>query len=153
GIEICGKDQQDVKRHFHLVAGGCGQVVDALFQWNDPAVEKFHGPHLLAAKVIDHEDAAVGLGLQGRFIKLGDGVVFQVQHSQRQFSTDYDCRAPDADIALVVHGALADNALDAFVAIIHLHTSMDDGIKDLDDLAIHFDGMWNENAVAHEARN
>jgi hypothetical protein len=68
--QIGREDDQHIKRHFHLAPGVQGQVIDAVFQRDNPAVEQVARADLLASKVVDQQDTAVGLYLEWSLIVL-----------------------------------------------------------------------------------
>ena len=53
-----------------------------VFQRDNPAVQQVARAYLLAAKVVDQQDAAVGFDLERRFIEFMDIIKYQVEPSQ-----------------------------------------------------------------------
>ena len=145
GVEVGGKDHQRVEGHGELLTRLQLQDVAALFQGHDPAVHQLLRRFGLTAKVVNDEDAAGGLELQGRGIGPRGGVVFQVQHVERQFAPG-DHRGPfAAHIAVVkaVSGAAQR------VRVIHrrLGCRMDDRVIDGDNLARILNGAGHIDLV------
>ena len=58
------------------------QVINAVFQRHNPAIQQVARPHLLPAKIIDQQDAAVGFHLEWRLVEAVDVVEDQVQPAQ-----------------------------------------------------------------------
>ena len=63
-IEVRGENHQLLERNRKFLASGQGDIVNAIFERQDPAVEQVSRRDDLAAEVVDHEHAAVGLHLQ-----------------------------------------------------------------------------------------
>ena len=146
GVEVGGKDHQRVKGHGELFAGLQLQDVAAFFQRHDPAVHQLLRRVGLAAKVVHDEDAAIGFHLQRRGIGAGGGVVFQIEHVERQFAAGDDRGTLAPDIALIeTVGAAAQGVR----VIGNLHRRrMHDGVIDGDDLPRIFHGARDIDAVA-----
>src|SRR5687768_16644550 len=68
--QVCGEHNQNVKWDFHFASVVEGQEIYTVFERDDPAVEQITRAYLLASKVINQQDAAVGFYLERRLIKL-----------------------------------------------------------------------------------
>ena len=122
------------------------QDVAALFEGHDPAVDQFLRRFGLTAQVVDDENPARGLELQGRGIGAGGGIVFQIQHVERQFPPRNHGGPFAIDIAVVKAVAGAAQR----VRVIHrrLSRGMDDRVIDRDDLAGIFNRAGDIDLVA-----
>ena len=101
GLQVRGKNDELVERHANLPPAGQIEIVVALFQRHDPAVEQRGGGHLLPAKIVDDQRAAIAFQLQRR---LGDsrcGIGRDFQIVQDKLAADDDRRPADADPATV----------------------------------------------------
>src|SRR5437867_5757731 len=78
-VEVRREDDQHVKGDLDLLAGVQREVVNALFKRDDPAVEQVLRRDALPAEVVDHEDAAIRLHLEGRLVELRGLVVDEVE--------------------------------------------------------------------------
>ena len=132
GIEVGGEDQQLLKRHLDLFAGVQGQIIDAAFEGDDPAIEQIVGIDPLAAEVVDDQGAAVGFHLKRRFVEARGLTVDQVHGLNRHFAADDDDRPLDPDPALVV--ALGAGDWNRLMVV---------QIEDFDHLPVDFDGVRN----------
>src|SRR5215211_3324498 len=84
-----------------------GEEVHAVFERNDPAVEQITWPHLLAPKIVDQQDAAIGFHLERRFIKFMDLIVDEIEPFQSQFAANHNKRTPNFHPARVAPLACA----------------------------------------------
>ena len=146
GLEVGGKDDEHLKGDLDLEPGVQRQIVVAFLQRHHPAVEQVAGAHLLPAKVVDEEHAAVGLHLERCLIVLGDVVPHQVQRLQRQLAAGHDHRPRDADPAPV--GAGADRLVVGRARRLPRHGPVVELVKDLDDHAPHLDGKGHKHLAA-----
>ena len=60
--QIGGKNDEDIERNFHFAAGVQTQVIDAVFERNDPAVEQITRAHLLVADMLRSSRISARLG-------------------------------------------------------------------------------------------
>src|SRR3990170_7890742 len=72
--QVGREHQQHIERYFYALPGLEAQVVPAPVHRDDPAVEELPWLYDLPAEVVDDEDAAIGLHLQGRDVELRHGV-------------------------------------------------------------------------------
>ena len=108
--QVGRENHQHVKGDFKFASGMQGEVIDAVFQWDNPAVEQIARADHLAAKVIDEQDAAVGFHLEGCFVVFERIVKDQVQPSQGQFAARDNKGPADFDPARIAAGAAAQRA-------------------------------------------
>src|SRR4030067_353763 len=78
-----------------FAAGVQGQEVDPVLQRHNPTVEQITRPDLLAAEVVDQEDAPIGLDLEGCLVELVDIIEDQVQSIHGQLAPDHNEGAAD----------------------------------------------------------
>ena len=151
GRQVGREDHQHVKRHLQLAPGMQGQVIDPVFQRNDPAVEQVARAHLLAAKVVDQQDPAVGFHLERRLVKFVHIVEHQVQAGQGQLAADDDKRPADAHPARVAACAGAQRACPAAqVASSFGRKLVVDRVIQLDHLAIHVDRIGDVHGLGQD---
>jgi hypothetical protein len=72
---------------WELWPGGQRNVVEAVLQRHDPAVEQLLGAARLPAEVVAEEDAAAGLHRQGRLV-VRPSAELQVEHGQVRLAAD-----------------------------------------------------------------
>src|SRR5580692_4893504 len=72
-LDIGGEDDQFLKGNGDALAGMEFEVVDAVFEGHDPAVEEGGGADQLTAKVVDDEAATQRLDMERRFVIVAEG--------------------------------------------------------------------------------
>ncbi len=99
-------------------------------QRHDPAVQQFGRRATLATEVVHDQDAAIGFQLHRRLV---EPAVFRAGHEieifDGEFAADHDQGRADLHPALIV---VIGGGLQTFVVVM---------VEDLDDLAIHLDGV------------
>src|ERR1035441_1577950 len=78
------------------------QVVEPVLQWRDPTVEQILGRYQLAAEVVDDKTAAQCLHMERSLVVICRGVIFEIEHLQRQLATGVDKGPPAGDPARVI---------------------------------------------------
>ena len=137
GVQIGGEDDELIEGHPELLAGVEAAEVLAGFQGIHPAVEELPGGHLLAAEIVDDEDAVIGPHLVGRLIEFQNRVEPEFQGVFGHFAADDDHRPPAQHPAGIVPGRLAVGG----------YRLMVDFIEEADDLAVDVEGEGNVNRV------
>ena len=99
--QVGGENHQHVEGDFELASRVQGHVIHAVFERDDPAVEQVARAHLLAAKIVNQQDAAIGLDLERGFVKFMRVVEDQVEACEGQLAADHDERTADLDPARV----------------------------------------------------
>src|SRR2546430_1847068 len=141
-IEVRREDDEHVERDLDLLAGVQREVVDALLERNDPAVEEVFRRDALPAEVVDHEDAAVRLHLERRLVELRGLVVDEVERLERQLAARHHDRPLRHDPAVVEAQPLADDGIE--------RDSVIDLVVDLHDLLIDFHGVRQDHVALHQ---
>ena len=152
-VEVRRENQNLVERHFDFRAGDRRQVIVLFLERHDPAVEQIHRSHLLAAEVVDHEDAAVRLHLQRGFVVFADRVVCKVQHRQREFAADDDRGPLDLDVPPVEFVRLFQQPAVRVFLIFLANDGVQNRVEHADDLPVRFDGVRHVNRIAHQSRD
>src|SRR5690606_31768711 len=147
GRQVGGKDEQQLERHFQLLACVQGEEVYVLFHGDDPAVEQVARANLLPAEVVDEEQPAVGLHLEGRLVEFVNRIVLQIQTVQRQFAADHDDGPVNPDPARVA--AVAAKRPRGTCPFL-LHRRMVDAIVKHDDLPVGQDGVGHVDVIAQD---
>ena len=124
------------------------QVIDAVLQRDNPAVQQVARAHLLAAKVVDQQDAAVGLDLKRRFIIFERIVKHQIQTSQGQLAARHNEWAFDTHPARIAAGAGAQRPGAGGRGIFVSGQLVVDRIKHLNHLAVHVNGVRDVHILA-----
>ncbi len=88
--QVRGKDDKHVERDFHFAPGVQAQIIETVFQRDDPAIEQIARANLLAAEVVNEQDAAIGFDLERGFVKFGGVVENKVEAFKREFAADDD---------------------------------------------------------------
>src|SRR4029077_6376148 len=129
--QVRGEDNLAKEWQLDLAAGSRQvEVVDLLLHRHDESIEKSHGGYFLAAEVVDHEHARVGLPLQRRFVIAVGRVIGEVELLQLELAARDHDRPFDLDQAPVYGlGSISD-------LVIH-------GVDDADDLVADRNGMRN----------
>ena len=91
-VEVRGEHDLHLEGHFELPAVQ-RQVVDLAVQRHDPAIEERIRGHGLSTEVVDDQDAAVRLHLQGCEVDAGVAVELQVEHPCMEFPSGDHGRA------------------------------------------------------------
>src|SRR5438067_287726 len=91
-VEVGGQDQEKLERNLQLLARFESEVIYPFFKGYDPAIEKRLRAYLLAAKVVNQEEAAVGLQLKRRFVEARVLVIYQVERRHRKFAAHHHHR-------------------------------------------------------------
>src|SRR5439155_5414945 len=133
GIQVRGEDDEHVERDLELLAGVERQVVDALLQRHDPAVEEVLRRDPLAAEVVDHEDPAVRLHLERGFVELRRFVVDEVERLEGELAAGHDDRPLADDPAVVEAQPVRDDRIERRTVV--------DLVVDLDNLLVDLDGV------------
>ena len=108
--QVGRENHQHVEGDFDLAPGVQGEIIDAVFEGHNPAVEQVARADHLAAKVVDQQNAAVGFDLEGRFVIFQGVVEDQVQAGQGQLAAGDDKGPADAHPARVAARARAQRA-------------------------------------------
>src|SRR3989441_6497068 len=95
------ENEEHVEAHLDLAAVGEREEVDVPIERDDPAVEELIRRGALAPEVIDEQDAAARLHLEGRLVHLGERVVSEIELLERELAADLHERARDRDPAAV----------------------------------------------------
>ena len=130
-VEVRREHDEHVEGDLDLLPGVERQVVDALLERDDPTVEEILGRDALAAEVVDHEDPAIGLHLEGRLVHLRGLVPDEVERVERELATGHDDRTARDDPTVVVAQALRDGGVDDR-PVVDLVVELDDLLVDLD---------------------
>ena len=138
-LEVGREAHLDVEGDLELHAVGQREVVDPAVEGHDPAVQQRLGADRLAAEVVDHEDAVVGLHLQRRQVDAVGLLVGQVEAGRGQLAAGDDGRAPAQHPPGVEAGGLG------------LLGAVDDGVEHDDHLAVDLDGPGDQDAVVVDA--
>ncbi len=142
-LQIRREYEHLLERHFHPLAGDQGQVVHALLERDNPAVEQVRGPHLLAAEVVDQHDSAVGFQLQRRLVEPAPGTPQQIQSAERQLAASSDKRA------MHLHPPL----IQARYRRLTTHRPVDERVEHFDNGPVHFDRVGQVDRIAQHARD
>lgn len=134
GFEVGAEDHELIERDLDFLATADADVVVALFEGDDPAVEQFVDAHSLAAEVVDKENAAVAFHLQRCIADVRFRVAGDLEHRHSQFTTGDDGRSSDADPALVDLG-IAKETIGGLVGVFFVI----EGIEDAHEIAVDVD--------------
>src|SRR5262245_12317467 len=120
------------------------QVIDPLFERNNPAVQKVAGTDELSPKIVDNKNSAYRLYLKRRFVIFGDWVEVQVEHFQGEFTAGYDNR-PAATNPARIKFFLTERKHGRFLTLFYRGRNypVQRGVKYLDNLAIDLDAVRN----------
>src|SRR5689334_1512626 len=88
--KIRREDDQNVERDLNFTSVMQREEIHAVFERDDPAVEQIARSYLLASKVVNQQDAAIRFDLEGRFVKLMDIIIDEIESFQGQLTTDHD---------------------------------------------------------------
>src|SRR3989304_2070527 len=135
-IEIGGEDNEEVKGKIEFFAAGEGQEIHAAVEGDNPAVEKFFRADALAAEIINDEDAIIGLHLQGSGVIPGERIELEIQHLDGELAAHTDTGPATEHPTLVKFDGAG--RVDALVNA---------GIKNGDDLRVHFHGVRNPDGI------
>src|SRR5580700_3771076 len=150
-LDIGGEDDELFKGNAETLAGVEFEVVDAVFERDDPAVEEGGGADELAAKVVDDEAATQRLDMEGRLVIMADGVVEEVEHLEGELAAGNE-KGPAAGNPAVVENIGAGRQESAIVAEPGaIDGDVNRGVEDADDLALDGDGVGNVDDVAEHA--
>src|SRR6185295_11491444 len=105
--------------------------VDAPVEGHNPTVQQVARAHQLAAKVVDEQNAVVGLHLQRSGVNAGRFIQAQFEHAGDQFTTHQDA------------GTFAHDPAGVHVFVVVFDGVMYHRVKDADDLAVHFHRVGN----------
>ena len=147
GVEVGGKDDEDVERDLEFLAGVQREVIDAAFERHDPPIEQVLGPDTLAPEIVDQQDAAVGLELERRLVELRRRVERQIQHVERELAAGDDDGPADADPAAIARRRGDEDRL--VVRLVQLLVV--DRIEHGDDVAVHVDRVRHVHLAADRA--
>src|ERR1035437_441616 len=138
-LEVGGGDEHLGERDHHGGAGPADvEVVEPRLQRDDKAVEQVLGTELLAAEVVHQEEPTVGLQLERGLKESHPWVEAQFQLTAGQLAPSPDYRAGTERPASVVGGQVSRDR-----TMVH-------GVEDPDHLALHVEGMGNEDGVAEQ---
>src|SRR5262249_11187154 len=129
------------------------QIVVAVFQRHDPAIEQVTGADQLSAEIVNEEDAAVGFQMQRRLIEVGIDAVAQIEHAEIQFTTGDDDRPADTHPARIDSISIHQPTNGGFVIVKALIASvfynlMNGRIKHSHDIAFALEGIGDVNFAA-----
>src|SRR2546426_5439335 len=141
-VEVRREDDEHVERDLHLLPGVQREVVDALLERHDPAVQEVLRRHALAAEVVDHEDAAVRLHLERSLVELRGLVVDEVERLERELAAGHDDWPLRDDPAVVEAETLGDHRVERDAVI--------DLVEDLDDLLVDLDRIRQDDLALEE---
>src|SRR3972149_467425 len=148
GRDVRREDEEQLEGDLDGLAAEEREVVDARLHGDDPAVEQLLRLDELAAEVVDDEDAAVRLHLQGGDVELRLGRELELQVRQRQLAAREDQRPPGEGPAHVA-AALGRRGHAVPIAAVFVHRyhelSVDAGVVDADRLAADIDGVRDED--------
>src|ERR1017187_1423542 len=131
--EVRGEDHDRLEGHLDFLARAQGEIIDAILQRDDPAIQEFGRRAALAAEVVHHQHAAIGLDVQGSLVealRVGEG---EIKALQRQLAAGHYEGRTDAYPAAVV---IVIGVRDGDVVV---------GVEHADDLSIDFDGVGDPN--------
>src|SRR5215510_6312929 len=120
------------------------QVIDPLFERNNPAVQKVAGTDELPPEIVDNKNSAYRLYLKRRFVIFGDWVEVQVEHFQSEFTAGYNNR-PAATNPARIKFFLTKRKHGRFLTRLCRRPNypVHGGVKNLDNLAVDLDAVGN----------
>src|SRR5205823_4257298 len=122
-----------------------GQIVNAFFQGHNPAIEQSLWADLLAAKVVNEKETAVGLQLERGLIEACVFVEYQIEGGHSQLAAHNHNRAMHLHPASI--GKLGFGGVHITLALRH-HRAVAVQIEQLDYLPVGFDGVWYRHIAA-----
>ena len=128
------------------------RIVDAAFEWHDPAIEQVGGADELTAEVVDDEAAAEGLYVQGRLVIVAVGVIAEVEHIERELAAGDDERPAARNPAGIVFFAADDGEAVVLSNRGDVERDVDAGVVNADDLALDDDRVGDVDDVVEDAR-